>query len=357
MRLQCATIAVTIATLAGSVSALALTQEEILNYNGADRDKVLIEGAKKEGQVVFYSGMIPNQTLRPLADAFQKKYPGVKLNFWRADSEEIVTKMQAEQRANNMVGDVLEGTGVGELAVSANLVQPFTSPVLSEYPEQFRDPRKFWAPTRLSYFGIAYNTKQVPANKVPKSWDDLLDPQWTGKMAWSFGPATAAGLMITTIRKVMGEEKAKAYFEKLGKQKIANLAETSRTVVDRTMAGEYALGLAIYAHHPLISKAKGAPVDTVLFDPVASAAGVMLVAKNVPHPHAAMLLVDFILSKDGQDIMAKSQYFPARPDVPALPELAPIVPSAVGFKDLFVTPEDLQNYADSSAKILNDYFR
>ena len=83
----------------------------------------------------------------------------------------------------------------------------------------------------------------------------------------------------------------------------------------------------------------------------------MLVAKNVPHPHAAMLLVDFILSKDGQDIMAKSQYFPARPDVPALPELAPIVPSAVGFKDLFVTPEDLQNYADSSAKILNDYFR
>ncbi len=356
MRRTCVTMIAAVG-FALPLSAQALTQAEILNYTGPDRDKVLLEGARKEGQVVFYSGMIPNQTLRPLAEAFQKKYPGVKLNYWRADSEEIVTKMQAELRANNMVGDVLEGTGVGELAVSAGLVQPFTTPAINEYPEQFRDPRKFWAPTRLSYFGIAYNTKLVPPNKIPKSYDDLLSPEWTGKMAWSFGPATGAGLMITTIRKVMGEDKARAYFEKLGKQKIANLAETARTVVDRTIAGEYALGLAIYAHHPLISKAKGAPVDTVLFDPVASAAGVMLVAKNIPHPHAAMLLVDFILSKDGQDIMAKSQYFPSRPDVPALPELAPIVPSAKGMKDMFITPEDLQNYADSSQKILNDYFR
>ena len=344
-------------SLGAMASAQALTAQETLNYQGADRAAVLYEGAKKEGQVVFYSGMIPNQTLRPLAESFQKRYPGVKLNFWRADSEEIVVKMVAEQRANNMVGDVLEGTGVGELAVSAGLVQPFLTPALADYPDQYRDPRHLWAPTRLSYFGTAYNTKLVPADKVPKSLDALLDPQWQGKMAWSFGPATGAGLWITSIRLMLGEEKAAAYFQKLSKQKIANLAETARTVVDRVFAGEYAIGLAIYAHHPLISKGKGAPVDTVLMDPVSSAAGVMLVAKNLPHPNAAMLLVDFILSKEGQEIMAKSEYFPARPDVPALPQLAPIVPTNAGFKELFVNPETLQKNAESSAKILNDVFR
>ena len=342
---------------ASAAPANALTAEEVLNYKGADRDKVLYEGAKKEGQVVFYSGMIPNQTLRPLAESFQKKYAGVKLNFWRADSEEIVIKMTAEQRAGNMVGDVLEGTGVGELAVEAGLVQPFTSPVLNEYPDQYHDPRHLWAPTRLSYFGTAYNTKQVSGDKIPRNLDALLEPAWQSKMAWSFAPATGAGLFLTTIRLTLGEEKAAAYFQKLSKQKIANLAETSRTVVDRVYAGEYAIGLAIYAHHPLISKGKGAPVDTVLMEPVASAAGVMLVAKNLPHPNAAMLLVDFILSKDGQEIMAKSEYFPARPDVPALPQLAPIVPKNAGMKELFINPEKLQKYADSSAKILADVFR
>jgi ABC-type Fe3+ transport system substrate-binding protein len=281
----------------------------------------------------------------------------VKLIFWRADSEEIVVKMVAEQRAGNMVGDVIEGTGVGELAVAANLVQPFKTPLLAEYPEQYRDPRRLWAPTRLSYFGTAYNTKLVPADKAPRSFDALLDPQWKGRMAWSFGPATGAGLFITTLRLTMGEEKANAYFAKLGQQKIANLAETARTVVDRTMAGEYAIGLAIYAHHPLISKGKGAPIDSVLIDPVASAAGVMLMAKNLPHPNAAMLLVDFILSKEGQEIMAKAEYFPARPDVPALPQLAPIVPKNAGFKEIFIDPETLQKNAESSAKILADVFR
>ena len=193
---------------ASAAPANALTAEEVLNYKGADRDKVLYEGAKKEGQVVFYSGMIPNQTLRPLAESFQKKYAGVKLNFWRADSEEIVIKMTAEQRAGNMVGDVLEGTGVGELAVEAGLVQPFTSPVLNEYPDQYHDPRHLWAPTRLSYFGTAYNTKQVSGDKIPRNLDALLEPAWQSKMAWSFAPATGAGLFLTTIRLTLGEEKA-----------------------------------------------------------------------------------------------------------------------------------------------------
>ena len=150
-----------------ALPAQALTTEEVLMYRGADRDKVLLEGARKEGQVVFYSGVIVNQALRPIADAFMKKYPFIKMSFWRADTEEIVAKVTAEVRANNVVGDVLEGTGLGEVSVQAGIVQPFYSPVVEEYPEAYRDPRHLWAVTRLSYFATSFNTKLVPPGTQP----------------------------------------------------------------------------------------------------------------------------------------------------------------------------------------------
>ena len=111
--------------------------------------------------------MIVNQAMRPIAERFGKKYPFIKLTYWRADSEDIVQKSSAEVRAGNVVGDVIEGTGAGEQAVAANIVQPYATPVLAAFPEMYRDPNSLWTPTRLSYFSIAYNTRLVPANKVP----------------------------------------------------------------------------------------------------------------------------------------------------------------------------------------------
>jgi ABC-type Fe3+ transport system substrate-binding protein len=349
---------VTFAGLFQPHPAAALTAAEILNYQGPDRDQILLEGAKKEGEVVLYSGIIVNQALRPLTDAFTKKYPFLKMTFWRGDSEEMVPKLLAEERADKVVADIVEATGAGEQAIGAGLVQPFSSPVLADYPEKYRDPRNLWMPTRLSYFSIAYNTKLVPPDTVPKTYEALLDPQWQGKMAWPFGAASAANLFVTNLRLAWGEDKARAYFEKLAQQKIINFASgAARTLVDRVLAGEYPIALAIYAHHPLISKAKGAPVDSQLLDPVASAAGGMVVPKNLPHPYAAMLLVDFLLSKEGQEIMAKAEYFPARPDVPALPMLAPIVPQNAGFTENYISPPKLYEYSSSSDKILQDLFR
>src|ERR1700704_617233 len=102
-------------------TAPAQTPADILLYNGPDREQKLIEGAKKEGQVVIYSALIVNQAMRPIAEKFGKKYPFIKMTYWRADSEDIATKLSAEVRANNVVADVFEGTGVGEQAVQAGL--------------------------------------------------------------------------------------------------------------------------------------------------------------------------------------------------------------------------------------------
>jgi iron(III) transport system substrate-binding protein len=346
-----------IALVLGATSAHALTNEEIFSYDKPDRQQMLIEGAKKEGEVVLYSALIVNQMLRPLTAGFMKKYPFVKMSYWRADSEQLVPKLSAEARANSAVADVFEGSGGGEIAVEAGLTLPFNSPELAAYPKMYLDPKRHLAPTRLSYFSLAYNTKLVPAEKVPKTYEALLDPQWKGKMAWPYAN-TGRYLFLINLRTAWGEDKAMAYFKKLSEQKIINFASGSaRTLVDRVIAGEYPIAINIYAHHPLISAAKGAPVNSQLLDPVPSAAGTVAAVKASRHPHAAMLLVDFMLSKEGQEIMSKAHYFPARPDVEAAPQLAGIVPRKAGYKENFVNPQQLKDKIESTDKILQELFR
>jgi iron(III) transport system substrate-binding protein len=341
-----------------ATAAVRAGAQDILLSHAADREQTILDGARKEGLVVLYSAMIVNQALRPLADAFMQKYPFVKLTYWRGDTEDIVDKLSAEERANNVVADVLEGTGVGDLAVGTGLTVPFYTPMIEALPERYRDPQNRWAYTRISYFSIAYNTKLVPPDQVPKSYDALLDPRWQGKLAWRVGTASGTPLFITTIRLARGEDKALDYFHKLATQKVINFASGSaRTLVDRVIAGEYSIALNIFAHHPLISKAKGAPVDSQLMDPVPSTAGTMVIPKGVHHPYAAMLLADFILSPAGQQILANAEYFPSRPDVSPLPTLAPVIPQRAGVPELFVNPDQLNQYTASSQKIYEELFQ
>ncbi len=345
------------AVVTASGISVAPAQNVLLDHS-PDRDKAIIDGARKEGQVVLYSAAIVNQALRPLADAFMKKYPFVKLTFWRGDTEEIIDKLGAEERAHNVVADVAEGTGVGDLAVGAGLTQPYFTPVVAQLPERYRDPQNRWTYTRISYFGAAYNTRLVPPGTQPKSFDELLDPRWRGKLAWRVNTASGTPLFITAIRLARGEEKADAYFRKLAQQKMINFGSGSaRTLVDRVIAGEFPIALNIFAHHPLISKAKGAPVDSQLFAPVPSTAGTMVIPKGVRHPYAAMLLVVFVLSKEGQQILADADYFPVRADVSPRTALASVIPQRAGVPELFVSPDDLNRYTESSQKIFEKLFQ
>jgi len=347
-----------VACLLSTAASAQSRDASILTNKGPDRAEKLIDGAKREGELTYYSAMIVNQALRPLTAAFQKKYPFIKIAFWRADSEEIETKISAEMRANNLVGDAIEGTGIGELAVRAGLAQPIWSPQLAGIPEKMRDPRALWAPTRMSYFSIAYNTRLVAADAAPKTYADLLDEKWQGKMAWPLLSAIGAPLFVTTLRLAWGDDKATAYLRQLRRQNIVNFgAGNPRTLVDRVIAGEYAIALQIFAHHPLISAAKGAPVASQLLPPVASSAGTFVIPKGSRHPHAAALLMDFLLSKEGQQILAAAEYLPVRPDVEPLAQIVPIVPSRAGVEENFISPEKLSEYTESSAKIVEELFR
>jgi ABC-type Fe3+ transport system substrate-binding protein len=343
--------------LTTTVSAQA-PADGILTYSGPGRMERLKEGAKKEAQLTFYSGMIVNQALRPVTAAFQNKYPFIKLGYWRGDSDDIEKKLAAEMRAGNPVGDVVESTGIGELAVGAGLAQPVWSPQLADIPQKMHDPRRLWVPTRMSYFAIAYNIRIVAADSAPRSYQDLLDAKWKGKMAWPLLSAIGAPLFVTNLRLAWGEDKTMAYLKRLRAQNVVNFgAGNPRTLVDRVIAGEYAIALQIFAHHPLISAGKGAPVTARLLPPVASATATLVIPRGSRHPHAAALLMDFLLSREGQQILAAAEYLPVRGDVAPLPALAPIVPARAGVEENFISPEKLNAYTESSAKIVEDLFR
>jgi iron(III) transport system substrate-binding protein len=269
----------------------------------------------------------------------------------------LLAKLSAEARANNMVADVFEGSGGGEIAVDAGFTQSFETLALDTYPRMYIDPKRHLAPTRLSYFSLAYNTRQVAPDRVPKTYEDLLHPQWRGKMAWPYAN-TGRHLFMINLRIAWGEEKSQAYLQKLAEQRIVNFASGSaRTLVDRVIAGEYPIALNIYAHHPLISAGKGAPVNSQLMNPVPSASGSLTILKGAKHPHAALLLADFILSKEGQKIMADAEYFPVHPEVEPSPQLARIVPKKAGFPENFVNPQQLKEQLESTDQIIQKWFR
>jgi iron(III) transport system substrate-binding protein len=346
--------AVAFTCIAGSVAGA----QDILTSRASNREQLILDGARKEGRVVLYSAAIVNQAQRPLAQAFMKKYPFVKMSFWRGNTEEIIAKVSAEVRANNLVADVLEGTGIGELAIEAKLAQPYFTPLVEAMPERYRNARGYWTSTRLSYFSIAYNTRLVPPDQVPKTYDDLLDPRWRGKLAWRIGTSSGTPLFLTSIRLARGEAKATEYFRKLAAQKVVNFgAGSARTLVDRVIAGEFPIALNIFAHHPLISRAKGAPVNSQLMNPVPSTAGTMIIPRGVRNPHAALLLAEFILSQEGQQILAGADYFPVRADVPPKEVLASVIPARAGVPELFISSDQLNQYTESSQKVFDEMFR
>jgi len=336
----------------------AATIAEIAYLQGSQREQILVEGAKKEGKVVIYSAMIEDQALRPITQAFRQKYPFIEPEFWRADTRDLLNKALAEARARAVVGDIIEGGGVSQALIKAGILQSFMTPAFAPYDKQRYDTKGSWAATRVSYFGLAYNTRLVKAEDAPKTYEGLLDPKWKGKLCWAATTETGGAMMfITFIRLIMGEEKGEAYLRDLAKQNISNLTGSPREVVNKVMQGECAIAINIFLHHPVISAQKGAPVAPQPLEPVMSNASVVTLAKGAPHPHAAMLLIDYLLSKDAQEVLEKADYLPAHPDVKPQSSLQSIVPSMANLQERFLSEEFMFDQRAKSIDLQKKYFR
>jgi len=335
------------AVVAAGVSVVAVSVQAA--------EPALIDAAKKEGEVIWYTTQIIAQLVRPVSVAFEKKY-GIKVRSTRANSTELSVKIINESRAGRPQSDVFDGTStVVPLKKEGFVLQWLPDPAKS-YPASYKDPEGYWVANNLFFLTPGFNTALVPKGMEPRSYQALLDPKWRGKIAWSTSPTSSGGPgFIGTVLTEMGTESGMLYLRELSKQRIANIGSAAREVLDQVIAGEYLLALQIFNHHTVISAKKGAPVDWIKMEPVTGTLSVISVHKNAPHPNAAKLLVDFITSSEGQNIFRDAEYLPADPVVPALtPSLKP---DEGRFRTHFFTPEQTEDNIVAWKKVYDDLFR
>jgi len=293
---------------ASPVAAQPSSVEAIANYDGADRQKTLEAGARREGALLVYT---TGTQIKPLLDRFEQKYPYLRIELVRAGSSDVARKVVEEYRAGYEKVDAFELAAHGLVVPrDEEILQPFQSPELAAYVPDAIEAKRHWVVVRESYTGIGHNTKLIPADKVPKTYEALLDPQWKNRMAMS-GTSTTAVNWVGTLVLVHGAD----FVRKLGQQNIRVYNLTGRALANLMSAGEVALSPTIYNSHVAASSEKGAPLGWVAPGPVPVTDTGVAIARKAPHPHAAMLFVDFLLSKEGQVLYRELGYDSARRDM------------------------------------------
>ncbi len=308
---------------------------------GEERVKRLTEGAKKEGLVSIYTSM-PVDDITALTSAFEQKY-GVKAKVWRSGSEKILQRGLLESKANRFEADVFE-TNSPELEVLSRekVLQQSNSPALSELIPQAIPAHREWIATRLNIFTCAYNTKLVRKEDLPKTYADLLDPKWKGKLAVE---AEDSDWLAETVMK-MGEEKGIALFKDIVKRNGVSVRKGHTLLANLVASGEVPLGLTLYNYKIEQMKNSGAPVDWFSLDPTVARPNGNGVARNAPHPHAALLFQDFELT-EGQVILGKRDFIPTSVKVPSALNKMPLT---------FANPKTTLDDGHKWSKIYDEIF-
>ena len=317
-------------------------------------DQALIDAARREGVVNWYTVQIVDQLARPAAAAFEKKY-GVKADFVRGEPNEIVLRITNESKAGQIRADVFDGTTTAPLLKKAGLAMKWQPDSAKRLPPQYLDREGYWTATNLYVLTAGYNTELVPRGQQPKSFKDLLDSRWKGKMAWSLNATSVAAPGVVGLALAdMGPEQGRAYLRQLAGQSVTGLRVTARQVLDQVIAGEYQIGVGIMNSHAVISAGQGAPVDWIAMDPSLAVLSVVGVLKEPLHPNAARLFVEFLVSEEGQTIFRDANYLPVDPGVP--PKTPGLTPESGKFRAIFLTPEEIDQRIGEWTGLLKEMF-
>jgi len=281
------------------------TLSDLVAYTGADREKILVAGAKAEGKVNWYTSLA-GSSYKELAQGFEKKY-GVKVDVYRAASNDLMARITSEAKARQYLVDTIETTlPLLKSLREDGLLAVYTSPYLVKYPAHAKEAAGnglyYWGVNRESFIGVGYNPKAIAASVVPKNFDGLLNPQLKGKMGMTTSDTGVR--MMGAMLKFKGE----AFTNKLKAQEIGLHSVSGRAMADLAISGEVPISPSIFRDHAMESKLKGAPIDWVAMEGVPTNAGGTSIVYQAPHPHGAVLLADFILSPEGQKILEDLQF-------------------------------------------------
>jgi iron(III) transport system substrate-binding protein len=283
----------------------------IASYDGADRQQQLVDGAKKEGSLTLYA-TIPIEYMRVIIAGFEKKY-GVKVNLWRSNSETVLQRILTEAKGNTPSFDVTESIATPMEALHREgILQAVKSPVQKDLKDWAFPAHHEWAATQLYLFVQAYNTNKVKPEDLPKTYADLLDPKWKGKLSMEANDDE----WFSEIIKEMGQEKGMKFWRDLVATNGIQLRTGHSLLNNLVGAGEVPLALTVYNSDPPTLMKKGAPINWFVIEPAIAISNGVGVSRKAPHPYAAVLFYDYMLSADAEQVLANIGYVTSQKKIP-----------------------------------------
>jgi iron(III) transport system substrate-binding protein len=290
-------------------AAQAQSPSAVYLYQGADRAQRLLDQARQEGTLVLYTSLATTESI-PLTQAFEKKY-GVKVQLWRSLSENVLARTITEARGRRHGVDVIE-TNSPELEALAReqLISQFISPHAGSVHAWAVPAHRLWIGDRVDLFVAAFNTDRVRREEMPESYEGFLDAKWKGRLALEATDQEWLGAIV----KHWGEARGTSFFRRLADMQ-PDMRKGHVLLAQLVAAGEVPVGLTVYSGNAESIKRKGGPVDWAAVEPLVGRVQGLALAKNAPHPHAALLFADFVLSPEGMQLLHAFGRVPTSRDV------------------------------------------
>jgi iron(III) transport system substrate-binding protein len=284
----------------------------LLRYEGPDRVQKAIAAAQQEGSFTLYTSFA-EKDLPPLVGAFEKRY-GIKVKLWRSASEKVLQRTLTESTGRRYEVDAVHTSALEMEALHREkILQRVAPPHSAELLAGALRPHREWTATYLSVWVQAYNTNLVKRDDLPRTYQDLLDPKWKGRL----GMEAAVPEWYATVVMGMGEEKGIRFFRELVGRNGISVRSGHSLLNNLVIAGDVALALTVYQYMPEAAKRKGAPIDWFVLEPAVARMSGIGIARRAPHPNAALLFYEFMLSAEAQQLLLSMDYIPTATKVPS----------------------------------------
>lgn len=296
---RCAAFSILIGALVciGSASEAAdpVLVSRIAEYEGADRASFLDAGARKEGELQIYT---VGAQIDPVVKAFNGKYPFLSVRVLKNDIPQLVRRVTQEYKAGIYNVDAFEIDDYGmRPLLDAKILAPFRSPEMVNYASDSVEAERHWVMMREDYASLGFNTDAISPDTAPRTYRDLLDPKWKGKMGISAAPSSIV-LWVGALVMSEGED----FVQTLGRQDLRVYNLGGRAVANLVVSGEAPIVVNNRRSHIEASKAAGAKVEWRAIGPSYTAMSGAALPTHAKNPHAAMLFIDFLLSAEAQRI-------------------------------------------------------